>query len=189
MGSSSRKKIYKLNQRLKLRNEKSAADRKGVEALLTRIVRMKAKQNKSVKATEKRMVERKERLAYVRAERDRGKQIKAAQRAGIRNERLREKHFTNRTSFKHVVYSMAEAQPNKIYRYYLGLCSFVHLTKALRSLGAPLEGDFRTHRFTCTTVKFSCKETGRPFRFAALMANRRTCPWRRLSRSALRRRA
>jgi hypothetical protein len=143
MGSSSRKKIYKLKQRLKLRNEKSTADRKAVEALLTRIVKLKAKQNKSVKAAENRMIEHRERLACVRAERDRAKQIKAAQRAGIRNERLWEKHFTNRTSFKHVVYSMAEAQPNEISRYHLGLCSFVHLTKALRSLGAPIERDFR----------------------------------------------
>ena len=82
MGSSSRKKIYKLKQRLKLRNEKSAADRKAVEALPTRIVKLKAKQNKSVKAAENRMIERRERLAYVRAERDRAKQIKACSARG-----------------------------------------------------------------------------------------------------------
>ncbi len=147
MGSSSRKKIHKLKKRLQLRNEKSAADRRAVEALFRRIVKLKAKQNKSVKAAENRLLERRARAIYVRAERERMKQINADLRAGVRQEKLREKHFTNRTSFKHVVHSMAEAQPNEIYRYHLGLCSFVHLTKALRSLGAPLEGDFRRPSF------------------------------------------
>jgi hypothetical protein len=143
MGPSSRKKIYKLKQRVKLRNDKSAADRKAVEALLTRIVKLKAKQAKSVKSVEARLIERKQRMARALAEKARAKKIKDELRAGIRAEKLREKHFTNRTSFRHVVYSMVDAQPNEIYRYHLGLCSFVHLTKSLRALGAPLEGDFR----------------------------------------------
>ena len=147
MGSSSRKKIYKLRLRVKRCNEKSAADRKAVESLLTRIVKLKAKEAKSVKSAEARLIARKQRIAHALDEKARAKKIKDELRASIRAEKLREKHFTNRTSFRHVVSSMVDAQPNEIYRYHLGLCSFVHLTKSLRALGAPLEGDFRRPSF------------------------------------------
>jgi hypothetical protein len=141
MGGSSSRRIKHLRKRIRVAT--SEASRKSAEASLKRISKLTAKLKRSVRNAEVNIIARYRQRAYARAEHQRLKEVNAALRAGMRQEKLREKYFTNRTSFKHAICSMVDARPGHIYRYHLGMCSFIHLTKALLRLGAPLEGDFR----------------------------------------------
>jgi len=141
MGTNSANRIKHL--RVRLRNAKTEATRRAVEASLARIAKLKGKQERSVKAVEARVAARKEKMAYVNAERARLRSINAELRAGVRKERLLAKHFTDRKHFRHVVTTMQDAKPEKLYRFHISLQAFVKLDRAVLRLGAPIERDFR----------------------------------------------
>ena len=141
MGTNSASRIKHLKTRL--RNAKKEKTRRSVEASLARIAKLKGKQDRSVKAVEARVAIRKEKSAYANAEKARLRSINADLRAGVRKERLLAKHFTDRKSFRHMVSTMQDAKPEKLYRFHIRLQAFVKLDRAVLRLGAPIERDFR----------------------------------------------
>jgi hypothetical protein len=141
MGTNSVNRIKHLKTRL--RNAKKEKTRRSVEAALARIKKLQAKQARSVKAVEARVAIRKEKSAYANAEKARLRSINADLRAGVRKERLLAKHFTDRKSFRHMVTTMQDAKPKKLYRFHISLQAFVKLDRAVLRLGAPIERDFR----------------------------------------------
>ena len=141
MGTHSANRIKHLKTRL--RNAKKEKTRRSVEAALARIAKLKGKQDRSVKAVEARVATRKEKMAYVNAEKARLRSINANLRAGVRKERLLAKHFTDRRRFRHMVSTMQDAKPEKLYRFHISLQAFVKLDRAVLRLGAPIKRDFR----------------------------------------------
>jgi hypothetical protein len=141
MGTNSASRIKHLKTRL--RNAKKEKTRRSVEAALARIAKLKAKKDRSVKAVEARVAIRKEKSAYANAEKARLRSINADLRAGVRKERLLAKHFTDRRHFRHMVSTMQDAKPEKLYRFHISLQAFVKLDRAVLRLGAPIERDFR----------------------------------------------
>jgi hypothetical protein len=141
MGTNSVNRIKHLKTRL--RNAKKEKTRRSVEAALTRIMKLKGKQARSAKAVEARVAIRKEKSACANAEKARLRAINADLRAGVRKERLLAKHFTDRRHFRHMVSTMQDAKPEKLYRFHISLQAFVKLDRAVLRLGAPIERDFR----------------------------------------------